>query len=272
MPGKFIPLDATVSRLHGFRPPSDLSFAASEIVLPLQMSELASALAWYPLCLVRQSQSWSIAALCGAAGTGNLFFDAEKGWVAPYVPRGLLYYPFALAQLNTESDGEVSARKVLCVDRSENYYVEKPDESRGEQRFFDPGSGELSEKVRAVFEALLVREGERRRMSDAIAALNEAGVLAEWQGLKSKDGEEITFPKGLYRVDEKVLLGVPDEALRRFTDTRAWGIAYAQLLSMPRLPVLARLVARQSARAADSPADLSIVSELFGDDDETISF
>lgn len=273
---KFEPLNAERAAGHAFRPPADLGFAAPECLLPLQVSELAHAVAWFPIAVVRQSATrWCVAALTGTRELGSVFLDASRRWVAPYAPRALRHYPFALADVGHGNDAS-QRRKVLCVDRDSDCYLEAPEGVEHAVRFFAEDGRTLSDAVRKRFDDLLARDREMAAASAAIAALAEAGALAEWRGLRADDGAgEIALPEGIYRVDEAALMAVDAATQQRLTQRRAWGLAYAQLLSMPRVAAFARLVERRGGGRAGpqrQPPDLRVVEDLFGQDDDTLSF
>ncbi len=117
---------------------------------------------------------------------------------------------------------------------------------------------------------------ERARKSTdlAVDALAQAGVIRPWE-IKVTTNEGERPIRGLHRVDEAALRGLPDEAFLKLRKTSPLPIAYTQMLSMGQLDVLRHLVmAKTQATAppsaptpwADLPETLDGLLENLKDD------
>lgn len=64
-----------------WHPPLDLSFAASQTLIPLHAGELAKAAASMPIALVKEGREWRLVGVCGIEAGHNLFIKGASGWV-----------------------------------------------------------------------------------------------------------------------------------------------------------------------------------------------
>jgi hypothetical protein len=156
---------------------------------------------------------------------------------------------------------------VLCVD--EDSGLVHNDQTAGEL-FFDDND-EVSKPVKEILDFLNQVEQNRAATNVAVAALEEAGVLADWL-LKIKDGEQEKPVTGLYRIDEAGLNALEDEAFLKIRKAGALLIAYAQLMSMGNMQNLAQLAkAQEQMKQAQTKQKNLDIQPVFGDDD-MISF
>jgi hypothetical protein len=210
--------------------------------------------------LKQQDCFYLVAVLSLTPGT-NLFVAPNGRWLGKYTPSVFRSYPFLLAKVKGLDN------PVLCVD--EDSGLVHNDQTAGEL-FFDD-NGEVSKPVKEIMNFLNQVEQNRAATNVAVAALAEAGVLAEWL-LKIKDGDQEKPVTGLYRIDEAGLNALEDETFLKIRKAGVLPIAYAQLMSMGNMQNLAQLAKAQEQmkQAQTKQKDLDI-QPIFGDDD-MISF
>jgi hypothetical protein len=69
-----------------WHPPLDLSFAASQTLIPLHAGELAKAAASMPIALVKEGREWRLVGVCGIEAGHNLFIKGQvAGSLSPRV-------------------------------------------------------------------------------------------------------------------------------------------------------------------------------------------
>ena len=160
---------------------------------------------------------------------GNLFVGPDGRWLVNTIPAVYRAYPFRLAR--TPGTEQMS----VCVDEDGGLIR---DAGAGEA-FFSP-EGEISTSLKPLVELLKAIENGRASLEQAGRALAQAGLLVPWD-IKLRVGERDLEVKGAWRVDEGRLRALDDAAFLALRQDGALGIAYAQMLSMNRVEVLARL-------------------------------
>jgi hypothetical protein len=214
-------------------------FAAKDAAAPLVSHEMQRAVLALPTGFVQQEGGFALVAVQGFVPGRNLFVAADGRWLGGYIPAVYRSYPFQFAK--TE-DG----RGVLCVDEGSGLLTQ--DTSQGEP-FFDD-EGKLAKPVGEIMEFLSQLRAARFETERACAALKEHNLLRPWQIQLKSDAGEPRKVQGLFRVDEAALNALPATGLTALRDAGALKLAYAQLLSMQHLPMLAKLAQGQAQSAA----------------------
>jgi hypothetical protein len=228
------------------------AFAAAEVVAPIVAAELVSAAPAMPCAFLRQGERFTLVAVLSGTASGNMFVGQDGRWFGGYVPALLRLHPFRM--LPSEGTDKV----LLCVDEESKLIVEG--DAQGEP-FFDQ-EGNLSPALKAVFEAAMAVERNRKATDLAVAALAQADVIRPWQ-ITIKSGESTHPISGLYRVDEAALNALPDDAFLGLRKASALPLAYTQMLSTRQLGLFERLEMLHS-RAPQSPPLAALPETLDG--------
>jgi hypothetical protein len=219
---------------------------------PLLMAELPAAMAVFPLAFARLAEGkHQLVALLGLEASQNLFVNAQGHWQGAYTPACYRAYPFSLQRVSGEAE-----RMLMCFNEGSGLLRERPDATQGESRFFDD-DGKLLKPLQERLAFLETCASNTQQTQAAVDALDAAGLLQAWPRLG-----------GLYRIDEAALAQLSAGQLLALRDAGALPMAYAQLLSLPRLASLQRLLTqrRQAAQQANAPAgapDLALAEKLF---------
>lgn len=226
------------------------SFARSSQLATLVAAELRPALQSLPLAFVQQQERLYIVAVLGVDPGENLYVNELGQWEGGYIPSTFRGYPFKLARKEEQL--------ILCVDEESGLISEQ-----GGEPFFDE-NGALAQPTRKVMDFLTKVEQNRYVTQQAVDALSEAGVLVQWDPVVRTENEERTIP-GLFRVDEKAMNQLDDQAFLALRSAHALSLAYAQLYSMINIQILAKLY--ESKKKEQQKVQDFDVEMLFGDDD-----
>lgn len=253
MENRFLPIDTTKHASHGWKKYDNYGFAGQDSTAPLLLAELAAALPFYPMAFaLRPGGGFNLVALLGLHAGENLFVDASGKWKVGYVPGRYRGYPFALLK----ADSSEAHRFALCFDLASNLYREKPDPTKGEERFYkdDKTMGTL---LGQVLDFLKQTTSNRIITFHAIEALRKAGLLVPWTlPLKNPDPSRPMIGD-LYCIDEKKMQALEGESLKEVHKTHGLSIAYAQLFSTARLGILPNLFAlRRKTEQATAPSSM----------------
>lgn len=230
-------------------PPADVSFAASEPLIPLHAGELSNAAATMPLAVVQVERRWRLVGVCGTGDGHNLFVRDGK-WLGVYSPQWMKTWPLDII--------EIGEKGVMALDRDSGVLRKGSEEG---EAFFD-SQGQpmpaLSEKI----DRLKANFAKQRATQKALDALAQSGVFTPWP-------ESITQPlglalEGLHMVDERALANLTDEAFMALRRVQALPIAYALNLSLAQTHLLSRL-AKVNAPMGEAPDNLD---HVFGEDDD----
>lgn len=232
--------EAVTPQRHGPRrwvKPENFAFAARQALIPVVGLEAAHAALCLPLAFVPYGDGMTLAALVGLDPQTNLFVDLDGRWLAPYVPAKLRSHPFALAPTAEGSH-------VLCVDEGSGLIRA---DGVGEPIVDD--TGKLAPMVQQIFDFLIQAESSQAATQKTCAALHAAGVLEPWP-LTVESGGASHPVGGLFRVSERALNTLPDDAFLEVRRAGALPLAYAQLVSMHNLNVLGTLAHARAQAAA----------------------
>ena len=247
---KFVLVDRGECAERHWKRPVGYAFASGDTIAPLVLGELAAALFSFPVAFVRERERFELVAVLSCLSNRNLFVAENGGWRGRYIPVALRAYPFRFF------DSGTPGQKVLCI--AEDSLL--PAGQTGAP-FFEPGSSNLTQDVRATVELLEHAERSRLQTAAAIDALVEADVIIEWPiTVGSAAGQsQLT---GLFRIDEERLSALSNEAFLNLRTAGALALAYGQLYSLRQIEVFSQLVGAISAPATQRPASLAEVFHL----------
>jgi|TARA_A100001518_G_scaffold3542_1_gene3914 hypothetical protein len=238
-----------------WHPPSDVSFMATQPLVPLHAGELAKAASSMPLALVREGREWKLVGVAGFQPNHNLFIKEGK-WVGNYQPQALKTWPFVVIN--------VGEKGIMALDRESGVLAASVDEP-GAAPFFD-SHGEPAPALQAVLAILKENHAKQQATQRALAALNTAGVITPWpENLITSLGMQV---KGLHMINEQALAQLESDAFLTLRKAQALPIAYALNLSLQQTHLLTRL-ARLNPGSVAAPENLD---ELFGEGDDELTF
>ncbi len=259
MKNELTPLSPNSHRQHGWAGLSDFRFAAADTVTPLLLAELPSAAGVFPLAFVKLPDGLlHLVGVMGLLPRQNLLVDRQGRWLGAYIPASYRAFPFSLQRVSDDKQ-----RLALCFNESSGLMRATPDPARGETRFFDD-EGKPVPQLQKALDFLQTCVGNAPLTQAAVRALDAVGVLQPWPEFK-----------GLYRIDEPAFGQLNAEQLLALRDAYALPLAYAQLLSLPRMAALQRLLAerQQAERQAAAKPDLGLAQQLYdADASDTIKF
>ncbi len=236
---RFVPLSRTAHAAKRWHRYANYAFTASQTVVPVVGLEIDRVAANGPVALLRAGTAFVPVAMLGLQQR-NLFVDAKGRWLADYVPVGLRSQPFALGR-------NEAGQFMLCIDEGSPLIAD----SGGEPLFTE--DGQPTAEVRKTMAFLQQVEQGRAATALACEALARHNCITALAfSMKDKDGKERRL-SGLHQVDAAALAGLPDEAFLELRKAGALPLAYAQLLSLHKLPMLAALAERRSQAEVRPP-------------------
>jgi hypothetical protein len=208
--------------------PADFHYAKATNIIPLLIHETGLALKSYPLVFLpgNDKEPPTLAAMVGIGDNINRFVDAAGQWRADtYIPAWVRRYPFLAVKTDDRQDA------VLALDPSAELLKQKGGEPLMK-------NGEPSERLKDIVAFNQEFSAIAERTNAIVSALQAAGVLEEGSlkfappGTPSEQAQEI---KGFFIVSEQKLRTLSDEAVLKLHKADAFGLAYAQMLSMNNL-------------------------------------
>jgi hypothetical protein len=224
---------------HGslrWRRPGNYAFVARRTVIPLVASELASAAAAFPVAFAQQGAVLLPVAVVGVQANVNVFVTDSGQWRGRYLPAELRGYPFSLLRAE---DG----RQVLCIEEDPLCL-----NAAAENQPFFTEEGKPCDAIVQVLDFLGKLERGRRGTAEGCKALQDSGCIEPWPITVHSDSGEHKL-QGLFRVNERALNALSDEAFLAVRRTGGVAIAYAQLFSMQQLPLLGEMAAARAQHA-----------------------
>lgn len=213
------------------------SFAhtANESICAITASELPLIALNMPIGFLKTEDSFILVAVLGIRNAENLFVDSNGQWLVRYVPALLRAYPFYLIKRGGESD-----QYVLCIDEDSGQIVE--DDS---QNAFFSKSGELSIELKDILQFLEGLERDKLTTQGLVKSLQSHSLIEPWDSeFELRSG--VHKVEGLYRVNEKALNKLSDEAFLELRQRGALPVAYSQLISMKHIETLANVAEKTS--------------------------
>lgn len=222
---------------------ADFNYAKATNIIPLLIHETGLALKSYPLVFLPGNDKAppTLAAMVGIGDNINRFVDDLGQWRADtYIPAWVRRYPF----LAVTPDGSKDA--LLALDPSAELLKQKGGEPL-------MTNGQPSERLKGIvafnqeFSAIAERTNAIARALQAAGVLEEGSLKIQPPGGKPEAATEI---KGFLIVSEQKLRGLSDEAVLKLHKADAFGLAYAQMLSMNNL---GNLFARPASAVPPAP-------------------
>ncbi|OSM02125.1 putative SapC family protein [Magnetofaba australis IT-1] len=220
-------------------------FAAPLNVISLSLPEFPAACRDYPVVFARSGDGKRLVsvAVTGLSGGENLFVDSDGVWrEGCYIPAYARCYPFTLVEVTRAGEAE----NLVCVD-------EDGLDPHGERMFDNDGDPTPSwERMHRFLEES--RAASRRTLA-FLQALDERNIIApfELRAAHGQGGEEQVI-RGLYRVDEKRLAGLPEALLKSWVANGWLKRIHAHMISLDNFAQLARLRAAR-AESETEPAN-----------------
>lgn len=255
---RFVPIDATRCRGHGWQRYSDYEFAAGDPLVPIVAEEIPHVLATLPMAFrpLSEKNRYELVAVMSLEKNRNLCVQSNGRWIGGYVPAAYRSYPF----LSIPEKG--TGRMALCFDMDSGLYREEPGPK---DTLFFGENGELGTLLSNVVQFMQKYESQRRLTSLLTAELAQQGVIVPWQ-IKVQDAAGNSMPiEGLFKIDEKALKNLPAEKSEKLRKADALPMAYGQFFSQHRISNLARLNKMHEQMAAKTP-EIEI-EKLFGQND-----
>lgn len=244
---RIVPLSKSAHAQLRWTPFTDWRFAAGEFMVTLAGMELPRAAGSFPIAFARAGERTETVALLGLEPGRNLFVGPNGEWGGEYVPAMLRARPFALG---LSADGQ----SMLCIDEASPLIVRG--EGDGESVFTEGAA--LSPAAQKTAEFLRGFHGSLAGTWRACDALWRHKCLQPFQ-FPGNLATSLKQMRGLYQVDESALKALPAEALAELMPLGAVGIAYAQLISLFKLPSLGRLAEVRARENAAAAPDLSVL-------------
>ena len=259
---KWLAVSKTRHHNAGWMPYSEYHFTSSDTTCPLLAAEVAHAVTCFPIAFIKHNDNYQLVVLQSLQPNINLYVNKQGQWLAPYMPSWYRSHPLRLLQNNT---GEY----LLCVDEDSSSFQIN---STGEQRLFD-AQGNYTSSLSKVLEFLQQCHNNRMLTETLVNQIAEAELIIPWP-LQLETGKGQPTPvNGVYQIDEHALRTLPGSQLAVLSQSGALAVAYAQLLSIPRLQDFSR---RYRQRVEDQTQEASgeiNLDNLFGDQgDSKFSF
>lgn len=262
----YVPLSRATHR-HTSIVPQGYGFAAQQPVVPVVVDELAELVPTIPLALVASEDRsrFQLVALQALDAGNNAYIHTNGSWILGYRPAWYRSYPFRLLR-PAEASASVSQR-VLCIDADSPGIVEHAEQESAIACF--DAEGELSPHLQRLMAFLEQFERAQDVTNALVAQLEQHALIVPWTiTLTLEEGK--TPLGGIYHIDERALRALSGEALSELASSGALALAYAQLMSEHRLPVIEKLYAlRHEAQSRDGD---SVDPEFLFDEGGDLSF
>lgn len=213
-----------------------LSHSAAQHTCAALLGEFSDLAAEFPIIFVRAESGDALrcVALLGIKPGQNLFWQ-EQRWQARYIPAALRAHPFAAATID-RAEGQFA----LCLDEQSPAIVES---GREGEALFD-AEGRESIYLTRVVQSMAQLRGQEQASNRFVSHLRDLDLLEEQVILVKLAGGVDHRLSGVFRVNEKALNALSDEA---FVDLRRRGYLaaiYAHLNSLRQVNNLSRLHGR----------------------------
>ncbi|NTV13874.1 MAG: SapC family protein [Desulfobulbaceae bacterium] len=266
----YIALSKTQHASSGWKGSSNYRFAAQTAMVSLLADEIKYIIPSLPVAFrERQDQagrhSYELVALLAPFMGINLFVKPDGQWQSGYVPALFRAYPF---RLFTAAD---TGQHIICFDQESGLLTTG---NEAESRPFFDEKGALSPYFARVMEFMEVCERSRVSTQAAVDCLSELGLIVPWaMGIKNPPGKMRPLA-GVFKINAAALQELTAESLAKLHQCGALAIAYAQLLSEPRLQQFGDLLrpkvpAPQKKAKKVTPVD---IEALFGSKSDLLNF
>lgn len=203
--------------------PGNYGFIRNSALVPLTTRDLYAAVLEMPMAFIKRDGKFYLSAVLGYNQQTNLFVDENDRWKGKYVPAMLKCYPFQMLRNNQD-------QYVLSVDEESGLIGDKG------QPFFEEEGG-LANKLKSMTRFLQQVEASRVAANKACSQLEKHGLITSWP--VQHQNKKLT---GLYRIEQKSLAGIADEALPELHKSWALYVAHCQIISQQHLNTLSNMV------------------------------
>jgi hypothetical protein len=223
------------------KPSEDFAFAGKANSVYLAGVEFNEAMKEYPIVFTRAANGRMVpVAVLGLRARENLFVDEKGGWSGRYVPAFVRRYPFVLASLAADQLG-------VCIDEAYKGFNLK----EGELLFDEQGAN--TPFLQNALQFLENFQREFVRTEAFCQKLEQFGLFREMNArAELKDGRNFTV-NGLYIVDEKKLLELPDASALALFRTGEIHLVSMHLVSLSNMQRLTDRLAERLGPMAPSP-------------------
>ena len=219
------PLAAETHGKLGVNPtPNPFAFVAQSHVVPLTVTEFASAALSYPVIFLGETRQ--PVAVMGLRQGENLFVNAAGEFKSEaYLPAYVRRYPFVFANDAPQN------RMILCIDRDAPFLAEN-----GQTPLF--ADGKPTEYVTQAMEFCNNFEGERLRTENFVKLLKDLDLFAVREATftpRDERGQPSGEPQKLaeyYAVSDEKIMALPADKLVELRDNGALGQIYSHMVSL----------------------------------------
>lgn len=206
------------------KPERPLAFCEQARAVPLTLSELPTAMRFYPIIFTSTDNPVPLAVM-GLIDDVNLFVGEDGQWAeGHYVPGYLRRYPFALA---SDRDSDPSdPRMAIIVDAEYEGLTSSP-----EIPFFKE-DGSPSDAMMQAMDFCKSYETDRLQTARFAETLKGFDILAQQAAQYTPEGQETQAFARYVGVDEKKLQELPDDKFLELRRANVLPLLYAQLMSM----------------------------------------
>lgn len=263
---ELIPLDSQKHANFGWSPYTSLEFSGNDNCAPVVIDELSALMPHYGLAFLKRRfkgvDSCILVCLFSFKKGENLFLAKSGKWLIPYVPSTYRSYPFQLNLAKFEDE----VKLVMMFDQASGLIGEMDDGNSAKQPLFQT-NGELHPATARILDFMSKRHHSLKRTQVLVQQLAEKELLKPLTIPDSVSADKELLEE-LYQIDKKKLSELPESELGELTKSGALELAYAQLLSLPRMNMLAEL---EKFHASQQPSeDWKDKEYLF--EDEVLSF
>lgn len=225
----YVPINPELHGSKNWIQRTSLIFAKGDTVTPLFVNELAEAMHSMPIAFVKHEQSFALVVVMGLRANQNIFISADGKWLSDYMPVTYRSSPFALLPMPGDQN-----QQYLCIDE------ECVSDNEHGRPLFDEHR-QLDENVKQIFETLKVFNAGRDVTRNICTLLAEHGVIHPWE-IVLDNGAAKQSVDGLYKIDESALNNLPGDSFLELRKAGALTVAYAQLFSMQKMGLIARII------------------------------
>ena len=212
--------------------------------MPIVGAEIAMAVQSFPMAfVVLPGGAYSLVAALGLDVGQNLYVSADGHWLGSYQPAALRRYPFRLVSSDAAAD------PVVCIDPTSSLLSE----TDGQPLF--AADGEPSEMLKGLINFLAEVEKSERATAQLCQVLADHGLIVPWLIKVRQNDGSVRQVEGLFQVDETRLNALDSSAFLALRQAGALPLAYAQLLSINKLPDLGKMAATRPQSAVPMDVD-----------------
>lgn len=237
-------------------PQAGFGFARHVTEVPIHGFELTTMVATLPLALQPGDPERPMVGILGHVADENVWVGPKGGWIAPSTPAALETYPFVAGPRSDDPE-----TGTLFADFGGGLLVDR----EGLALFDDDGAP--TQTLVDYRDAAIRQYRDRRKVAQAVAALDEAGVLAPFEA--NADVETVDSARHVY-VSTQALAQVDDETFRHLRRVGALPIAFGQAHSLVNMRKVRRMHQRWQRQARLRRGGRAVESLVPGEDEDIV--